>query len=361
MKKTLLLLGLLLSAASILANPISPVIFSEIYFEGDEWYLELYDFYNMYQGDSTLYLRLECNSGVQELSHSISLVNNEIVVITNQDLISPLTFNRNSDYLCIYEGYFEDENIEWYDIETVTWGSSAQGVVGACYSGQSLVNVEIGEYETEHFRLMKNGQPSIGTTPYCSNNLGSIEGYVYDVNGFPIPEATIKSSLNPYLSEFNSYQTTNQEGYYEMNNLYSLNQLVEVYINDLQYGDSLVAIEPDSTVIVNFYTDYVVAEDNFTPVPITKVQAYPNPFYLSDSKECLVRFDFSPAEKNAVYSMAIYDLKGRIIKLINGNNAELTWDGKNNNGDFSASGVYFYSLSKDDKEIAQNKLIIIKQ
>jgi len=40
--------------------------------------------------------------------------------------------------------------------------------------------------------------------------------------------------------------------------------------------------------------------------------------------------------------------------------SHINWDGKDGNGKFVNSGVYFYTLKMDGKEVASNKMIVLR-
>ena len=86
-------------------------------------------------------------------------------------------------------------------------------------------------------------------------------------------------------------------------------------------------------------------------------QSYPNPF----SNSTTIEFDMPATEK---INMVILDIRGRVVrKLINNEERfgfqSIEWDGKNDDGDDSSSGVYFYQIRSNNFN-AVGKLVYLK-
>ncbi|MCP3975607.1 MAG: T9SS type A sorting domain-containing protein, partial [bacterium] len=84
---------------------------------------------------------------------------------------------------------------------------------------------------------------------------------------------------------------------------------------------------------------------------------FPNPF----NPKTTIKFALASEEH---VHLSVYDLSGRVVKtLVNGSmlatDHEVVWDGKNENGDRIASGVYFYKLVAGDYT-ATEKMVMLK-
>ena len=84
---------------------------------------------------------------------------------------------------------------------------------------------------------------------------------------------------------------------------------------------------------------------------------FPNPF----NPKTTIRFALANAGD---VNLTVYDITGRAVKvLVDGHmdatNHEVVWDGSNNNGDKTASGVYFYKLHADGKVFTE-KMVLLK-
>ena len=86
-------------------------------------------------------------------------------------------------------------------------------------------------------------------------------------------------------------------------------------------------------------------------------QSYPNPFSTSTTNE----FDMPVTEK---IKMVILDIRGRVVRNLINNEERfgyqaIEWDGKNDDGDDSSSGVYFYQIRSSNFN-AVGKLLYLK-
>ena len=86
-------------------------------------------------------------------------------------------------------------------------------------------------------------------------------------------------------------------------------------------------------------------------------QSYPNPFSTSTT----IEFDMPVTEK---IKMVILDIRGRVVRKLIDNEERfgyqaIEWDGKNDDGDDSSSGVYFYQIRSSNFN-AVGKLLYLK-
>ena len=87
------------------------------------------------------------------------------------------------------------------------------------------------------------------------------------------------------------------------------------------------------------------------------LQNYPNPFNPSTTIEYEI-------PKSGKVEVSIYDLNGRLIKiLVNANqnqgNHKVNWDGVNQSGKKVSSGFYVYSI-KFENSVSSKKMILVK-
>ncbi len=93
-----------------------------------------------------------------------------------------------------------------------------------------------------------------------------------------------------------------------------------------------------------------------TPLPdnISLAQNFPNPFNSATTIE------YQISTRNAV-QIAIYDIAGKMVKMFQKNQEPgvyaLTWDGKSDNGNSVASGVYIYQLITDRKRLCKKMVL----
>ena len=87
-------------------------------------------------------------------------------------------------------------------------------------------------------------------------------------------------------------------------------------------------------------------------------QNYPNPFNSSTNIPFYVK-------NKSIVEISIYNSQGKhvdtlIHKIFESGKYNIEWDGKNNQNNVQASGVYFYKLKVDDQILFTRKLILIK-
>ncbi|MCF7911196.1 MAG: T9SS type A sorting domain-containing protein [Candidatus Cloacimonetes bacterium] len=91
--------------------------------------------------------------------------------------------------------------------------------------------------------------------------------------------------------------------------------------------------------------------------------SYPNPFYANNSRIGTCKIDYSISQAGEV-ELSVYNLRGQKVRslvseTVPAGKYTISWDGRNNAGQTTASGVYFYQL-KTDSEIINRKMILIR-
>jgi hypothetical protein len=128
-----------------------------------------------------------------------------------------------------------------------------------------------------------------------------------------------------------------------------------IYYGTLDNGFYIFAFTPTG----------IISEDPDGPGRIPKTfglhQNFPNPFNPSTT----ISFDvpgISGEKRHA--SLAIYDLRGRRVRvlidgILDGGNHKVVWDGRDNQGEQIASGVYLFRLRINDW-ISTRKMTILR-
>ena len=89
-------------------------------------------------------------------------------------------------------------------------------------------------------------------------------------------------------------------------------------------------------------------------------QNNPNPFNPKTKEATEISFNL---KEQAYVEINIYNIKGELVKTIyNGFNTadEAVWDGKDENGNLQATGIYLYELKVNNKMYSTKKIILIK-
>ncbi|MEW5693889.1 MAG: phospholipase D-like domain-containing protein [Candidatus Hydrogenedentota bacterium] len=93
----------------------------------------------------------------------------------------------------------------------------------------------------------------------------------------------------------------------------------------------------------------------------SKPENCPNPFIAGSGNNVTIR----TKDREILHKAEIFDMRGRKIKEIvlplNTTDRDIKWDGRDNNGNYMANGVYLYKLYvKNVREPLQGKLTLIK-
>jgi hypothetical protein len=81
------------------------------------------------------------------------------------------------------------------------------------------------------------------------------------------------------------------------------------------------------------------------------VLAFPNPFVVRSSND-VVGFNYA-----GKFSLRIFSMAGELVRETDLN----TWDGRNQSGDYVASGVYFFVLTAVDGSVGRGKVLLVRQ
>jgi hypothetical protein len=90
---------------------------------------------------------------------------------------------------------------------------------------------------------------------------------------------------------------------------------------------------------------------------ITSLSAYPNPF----NSELTISFSLAQVGPRQV-KILIYNIKGQVIKTwtLNPGTTQVTWSGRDEDGNPVSSGVYFYRIKTGGDYQANGKVILLK-
>lgn len=187
-----------------------------------------------------------------------------------------------------------------------------------------------------------------------------------DESGINIVGTGIGRDLQLTISNSTTNQTVSVNDYYQS----KLNTYQEGNINyrlkSLPQGNNKIKLRAwdvynnmsESTI------DFIVA--NSADVALQHVLNYPNPF----TTHTTFHFDHNKAGLPIVVSIQVFTISGKLVKTLRtetvnstGHFEEISWDGKDDYGDFIGKGVYVYKVivKSDDGKTAQQfqKLVIL--
>ncbi len=109
------------------------------------------------------------------------------------------------------------------------------------------------------------------------------------------------------------------------------------------------------SMLVYFNNGISDVEDHQLPITNYQLTNYPNPF----NPETTIQFTAEDVESAEVI---IYNIKGQKIRQysIFNNQSSIIWNGTDNNKQPVSSGIYFYELRVDGKNVAIKKMILLK-
>ena len=336
------LLFILVLFSQLIGNPIPPVlIINEIYFEGDDWTIEMT---NELTGDETLdNYWIYSSSGESWFNPGITFPINGYVVITQDSLQSPLNIDTNGDIVEIMGWDFYDE---------CCFGDFPYSWINPTYVGQSLARINLTDYE---YFLTKDNNPTLGIHNDTTGTQGTFCGYVFDNQNNPIQGAEIQFYY-PYYSDYFPTVTSDVTGYF-LQRMFSLNYETSILVNGLVLMDTIITIEPDSTTYCEFYIDLTSVDEEIKQYNQIILSNYPNPFIESTT----ISFDLA-TKPHKTTQINIYNVKGQLIKQYSIGNHQLLieWDGTNEEGVLQPPGFYLYSLEIDGKKVKTNKMIMVR-
>ncbi|MBC8527429.1 MAG: T9SS type A sorting domain-containing protein [Candidatus Cloacimonetes bacterium] len=358
-KKIYVTIFILFLFSQLAGDPVPPPsVISEIYFEGNNWTIEL-----AYAVEWTEPLFLdECtlisSAGETTFNEGTVLFPDSILLITEDDISTPLFIDKNGDFIMITGSFVDD---------IISFGTYPGSYVNAPNEGQSLARgtLEYYWYDWQGFPtwiiiyiLAKDNIPSLGSNIFSVNTRGTFCGYVYDLQGNPIQGAIINYFSCPNEEEF--IIETSENGYFENTNMYGMNYDVTIYVDDIAMLDTLITIEPDSTTYCEFYINLTSVDEEIKKWNQINLSNYPNPFIES------TRISFSATDLHGFTQINIYNIRGQLVKALmpmTNDQCPMTkvvWDGTNQEGVLQPPGFYFYSFEVDGKKIKTNKMIMVR-
>jgi subtilisin family serine protease len=134
-------------------------------------------------------------------------------------------------------------------------------------------------------------------------------------------------------------------------------EMVTLYIGDVKVPGGIRWMEMGD--LVSFNEAFVLADGNVETLPVqyALLQNYPNPFNPTTS----IRYELP---KDSYVELVIYNVQGQAVReLVNGwqkaQRYVIAWDGKNEQGNSVASGIYFYRI-KAGEFVNTKKMVLLR-
>ncbi len=364
MKKLIITLIIATITTTTFSNPLpGPFVISEVIWEEDGWKLELvfdemfYQFYGWLDNLDDYYVT--CNGDTSAFISGISVIMDQPLVITNNELVNPIDIPIEGGYVHILEYNMNPVSMGVY------YGNHIYSEISAVSIGQSIVQQKFnlnGGSSVEYW-WVKESEPSPGIFPFYCFSRTTFTGKVFDGFQQPVPNATIiytsgnTYSYSPPIPEI----ITDEYGEFYTNQMYSRDYLIRIIAENNTQLFETIQIEPDSVNFHEFLLDsfYVSVDENFHQEPYTNLIAGPNPFI--DNLE--IKVNSNNCNYNKKLRLLMYDLSGNSIREsdINSpyiNNINIHWD--NMSSYILNSGVYILYLISDGELIASQKVVYQK-
>ncbi len=339
MKKIVLLIFLLFPSV-MFANPTwLGVNISEIYFDGNgDWVLEINNYYEPAEYLDSIVI--ECSSGRAKIQFYDNVY---YIVISNANLSTPLTFNKDNDCIKLISYSYTEFKTDSVDL--------------GIHPGSYLKHIQPGQSVSRFYYygggpFFKTNKPTIGAENKLDGSIGKIYGYFYenDTNykatnyDFFFNEGysgTIHINANGYFTA----SLTSRNYYADFFTLYGPSQrYIDTYVKPVSFE-----INEKDSLNINFYrTLTAVQEIISTPVLICN---YPNPacdytYFIFDASESVI-------SSNDYVTISIFNINGSLVETIRTNSKKTKW-----NCNKFGTGLYIYSLSLDDKLLKTGELVI---
>ena len=355
MKKTILILTVLLTGFKVFANPIiPPPIISEIYFDSlGYWYIEINPNYCDFQNFDGM--KIYTSTDTAEFKQGINISENDSVIIITQDsLISRLLIiNKDSDFIKISDGMR-------YSFGNYS-NSGVQPIIGDySYEMVKYRKSFYYEYGDEYFFVINT--PSIGIIhdygfihyihplyPLNANAYGTFIYQVVDADSILIHNHSFNLEYWPDNWNYTYENAT------DTINLFCCKFHISLSDDNSYHIDTTLFINPDSTVIYTFVLN--ITKDELIKKQDINIKTYPNP--AKDKINIKFNLENYRIAKTAV--IKLFSIKGDLLKIIPVNTSNLNTE-QNISIDVSdlSSGNYYYNLEIDSKKIATEKIIISK-
>ncbi|MBP6978150.1 MAG: hypothetical protein PHD61_07210 [Bacteroidales bacterium] len=341
------------------ANPFAPPPYlGEIYFEGDEWFIELIlsgDFHSDLDN-----FRIVCSSDTAQFKPGIDLYGLEWILITQDSMLSSLSINKFGDFIEIEQG---DDGYWWPLGMPIYFGDIEYSYVNYPLPGQSIVNTLVYEGYDDYYWTVKDNSPTLGSSFFQTTTAGVFSGRVLDQNLEPVSDIQIKY-CNDYLLGQILHPIFTDDGGFFAQIMFGRNYEISFIHSNSSLLDTTVTIEPDSMTWCNYYLDTVLlpeAVDNMKTLALS-FKNFPNPF--SDNTTFVIQLPEDTHYQEG--RIIVYDMTGReVYDRIIGQEITDTapvfhhWDLAGNPAVVSP-GEYISCLVLDGIVVAKNKSICIR-
>jgi flagellar hook capping protein FlgD len=311
------------------------------------WYLELS---NSYVEPNTLQDCYIYNNSNFSYFNDVYFPQGGATVVTKDSLSNPFEFNTVSESITLgweYNPYNEPSC-------NLHYGNGYYSMLPL--PGESIVRTYFGGWGfVVAIEYCRDNSPTLGEFNDNIGFSGTFCGSVFNEQGLPLAGAVIE--YFPPLGENQIITDLNGEFSKEM---YTVRYDIQVIFENITYIDTTICIAPDSVTSMDFVLPITNAYPSLSILKNTELNVFPNPFNPSTN----IRFDI-PIPMNEIV-VEIFNSKGQIVRTLIGNSntpnhpQQIVWNGRNQNGNPVASGVYYARLKGDGLLLKECKMLLLK-
>lgn len=335
MKKNLVslaVIGLIAAMTVLLANPLVPTFFSELWFSSDSWKLEI-------NGPNTFSNLTGCSLVSRKDSAvfkpGIRLSSATFVVIAPESLQSQLRIDPTGDSLVLLDG-------RGFMMQRLIFGSGGNIMIAAPVHGQSI------SFNGNTCYL--DNTPTIGAQNDYVNAQGVISGRVIDSDSLPVSGVRVFAGAG----DFPPTSYTDGTGRYSFTCLaarFAITFTKDNFVTQIK----TMQVLPESSVVLDAKMQAVVSvqERNGTDIPreYSLDTPYPNPFNPSTT------IQFSLPHEGRI-QLLVLDVNGALVdRLYSGmqraGQFHAVWDASG-----FASGLYLIQLRSQSTTLTRKCLLI---
>ena len=118
----------------------------------------------------------------------------------------------------------------------------------------------------------------------------------------------------------------------------------------------------DSDIWLLFLTNDVTFVNETTETKETFLTSYPNPFNPLMTKTTRLKISYELPRRIQAGKLQIFDIRGKLVREISLKKKEglIEWNGKNNEGKWLSTGLYFYRIRHGSFISETEKLLLLK-
>ena len=277
--------------------------------------------------------------------------------------------------------YYVPNKFEWLNMTGITNSSGVYRLTGLRSGAWKVFCYADTTYAWEWYNNASSWNSAASVTVTAPDSVtgknfsleigGSISGHVYDAGANPINDCQVIAFDSSFFEIGQGMRgtNTNSSGYYKIGGLRTGSYTVEAstacdnqfynHKDSIWDADPVGVTMPSNVTGINFNIASAVEEEEdqtgLQPTSFELKQNYPNPFNPGTEIEYTLH-------KSTQVNLTIYNLLGQKVKTLLSERQpvgsyKITWDGKNEQGKTSSSGIYFYRLEVNG--VPQTKRMVL--